>query len=116
MCRHDFSWLSWFLLLLVLAFIWGQSLQPGAISHGESRRVLEMIRQFLGSNILTEWLTDNRIRRLAHLTEYGALGLVASLEEMGQRVQKVGTGAWSARCVPGRDDSVLRRRPHGYLA
>lgn len=79
MCRHDFSWLSWLLLLLVLAFIWGQSLQPGAISHGESRRVLEMIRQFLGSNVLTEWLTDNRIRRLAHLTEYGALGLVASL-------------------------------------
>lgn len=66
-------------LLLVIAFIWGQSLQPGSISHGESRRVLGLVRQFLGHNMLTDWLTDNRIRRLAHLTEYGALGLVASL-------------------------------------
>lgn len=63
----------------MIAFIWGQSLQPGSISHGESRRVLGLVRQLLGHNVLTEWLTDNRIRRLAHLTEYGALGLVASL-------------------------------------
>lgn len=79
MRRQVSSRLLCILFLLVLAFIWGQSLQPGSVSHGESRRVLGLIRQFLGQNTLTSWLTDNKIRRLAHLTEYGALGLVTSL-------------------------------------
>lgn len=77
--RSSYSWLFGLLLLLILAFIWGQSLQPGTISHGESRRVLALVRQLLGHNFLTDWLTDNKIRRLAHLTEYGTFGLVASL-------------------------------------
>lgn len=77
--RSSFSWLFGLLLLLILAFIWGQSMQPGSISHGESRRVLGLVRQLLGHNIVTDWLTDNKIRRLAHLTEYGTFGLVASL-------------------------------------
>ena len=81
MSRHSssFSWPICILLLLIIAFIWGQSLQSGTISHGESRRVLGLVRELLGHNILTDWLTDNKIRRLAHLTEYGAFGLVASL-------------------------------------
>lgn len=80
MHKHSsYSRLFCFLLFLIIAFIWGQSLQPGVISHGESRRVLGLVRQGLGNNFFTDWLTDNRIRRLAHLTEYGAFGLVASL-------------------------------------
>lgn len=77
--RSSYSWLFGLLLLLILAFIWGQSLQPGTISHGESRQVLALVRQLLGHNFITDWLTDNRVRRLAHLTEYGAFGLTASL-------------------------------------
>ena len=75
----SFFWPICILLLLIIAFIWGQSLQPGTISHGESRRVLGLVQELLGHNVLTDWLTDNKIRRLAHLTEYGVFGLVASL-------------------------------------
>lgn len=84
--QSSFPWLFGLLLLLLLAFIWGQSLQPGTVSHGESRRVLGLIREVLGHNGVTDWLTDNRVRRLAHLTEYGAFGLTASL------------GAWHRWC------------------
>lgn len=67
------------LLLLIVLFIWFQSLQPGSISHGESRWVLKMARRLLDGNRLGSWLSDRRIRRLAHLTEYSSLGFFAGL-------------------------------------
>lgn len=67
-----------FLLLLVL-FIWLQSLQQGSISHRESQWVLKMVQRLLSGNRIGIWLSDGRIRRLAHLTEYSSLGLFTSL-------------------------------------
>ncbi|WP_416182306.1 hypothetical protein [Acidaminococcus timonensis] len=49
--QSSFSWLFGLLLLLLLAFIWGQSLQPGTVSHGESRRVLGLIREVLDTMV-----------------------------------------------------------------
>jgi len=67
-----------FLLLLVL-FIWLQSLQQGSISHRESQWVLKMVQRLLSGHRLGIWLNDGRIRRLAHLTEYSSLGFFTSL-------------------------------------
>ena len=67
-----------FLLLLVL-FIWLQSLQQGSISHRESQWVLKMVQRLFSGHRLGIWLNDGRIRRLAHLTEYSSLGFFASL-------------------------------------
>ena len=67
-----------FLLLLVL-FIWLQSLQQGSISHRESQWVLKMVQRLFSGHRLGIWLNDGRIRRLAHLTDYSSLGFFASL-------------------------------------
>ena len=67
-----------FLLLLVL-FIWLQSLQQGSISHRESQWVLKMVQRLFSGHRLGIWLNDGRIRRLAHLAEYSSLGFFASL-------------------------------------
>ncbi|MEE1597326.1 VanZ family protein [Acidaminococcus fermentans] len=67
-----------FLLLLVL-FIWLQSLQQGSISHRESQWVLKMVQRLFSGHRLGLWLNDGRIRRLAHLTEYSSLGFFTSL-------------------------------------
>lgn len=67
-----------FLLLLIL-FIWLQSLQQGSISHRESQWVLKMVQRLLSGNRIGIWLNDGRIRRLAHLAEYSSLGFFASL-------------------------------------
>ena len=67
-----------FLLLLVL-FIWLQSLQPGSISHRESQWVLKMVQRLLSGHRLGIWLNDGWIRRLAHLAEYSSLGFFTSL-------------------------------------
>ncbi len=67
-----------FLLLLVL-FIWLQSLQQGSISHRESQWVLKMVQRLFSGHRLGIWLNDGRIRRLAHLTEYSSLGFFTSL-------------------------------------
>ena len=67
-----------FLLLLVL-FIWLQSLQQGSISHRESQWVLKIVQRLLSGHRIGSWLSDGRIRRLAHLAEYSSLGFFASL-------------------------------------
>ena len=67
-----------FLLLLVL-FIWLQSLQQGSISHRESQWVLKMVQRLFSGHRLGIWLNDGRIRRLAHLAEYSSLGFFTSL-------------------------------------
>ena len=67
------------LLLLLVFFIWVQSLQPGSISHGESQWVLKIAQRLLVGSRLESWLSDGRIRRLAHLIEYSSLGFFAGL-------------------------------------
>ncbi|MGN0946837.1 MAG: VanZ family protein [Megasphaera sp.] len=75
------KWLIFLCFLLVaavIAVIWWHSLQPGAASHAESRRVLAFALSHLQGTRLAPYLSDGHIRRLAHLTEYGTLGLVMS--------------------------------------
>lgn len=67
------------IVLVIILFIWFQSLQQGSISHRESQWVLKMVQRLLSGNRIGIWLNDGGIRRLAHLTEYSSLGLFTSL-------------------------------------
>ena len=67
-------------LLLLLAFIWGNSLIPSEYSKVLS----EWLTTMLGGEIVkasdkaTSWLTSANIRTAAHLSEFAALGFVAT--------------------------------------
>lgn len=93
-----------FLLLLVL-FIWLQSLQQGSISHRESQWVLKMVQRLFSGHWLGIWLNDGRIRRLAHTAGDGggkifqfriiSLGIaIASMDEIFQYCASGRTATW----------------------
>lgn len=63
----------------IVSFIWWHSLQPGAVSHAESRHVLSIVLFYTDSTWFAPYLDDRFIRRLAHLTEYASLGLSMSV-------------------------------------
>lgn len=54
-------------------------MQPGMSSHAESRYVLSIVLSYVDGTWLAPYLSDGRIRRLAHLTEYASLGLSMSV-------------------------------------
>ncbi len=64
-----------FLLLscLWLLVIFGQSAMPAKVSHEESLGLLAWLQGFL------PWLSHNLLRKLAHMAEYGLLGLLLGL-------------------------------------
>lgn len=66
------------LLLLLLAFIWGHSLSGGEASREESDYVLGVTLSVLDWLPGIGWLDFYTIRKLAHLTEFAALGFVLS--------------------------------------
>ena len=62
------------LLFLTLSFIWGHSCIPTTSSAEESGRVLQWIAPFLEFFVGKGAVTDHLVRKLAHFTEYAALG------------------------------------------
>ena len=61
------------MLILMLSFIWGNSLLPGSQSSELSGGILRLIRRFFGDTIpLGEFV----IRKLAHFSEFACLGLI----------------------------------------
>ena len=64
------------MILLLLCLIWGQSLLPAAQSHAES----EAVKNFLFTLVrpLMDWMErmDLDLRKVAHATEFCALGAV----------------------------------------
>ena len=67
------------LLILLLLFIWGHSLAPRSVSSQESGRFTELLRPLLALFVGEEAVTDHLVRKLAHFTEFTALGLVLGL-------------------------------------
>lgn len=65
---------QWVLLALTLAFIWGHSCMPVPSSQAESgwftRCLTPLLEPFVGRGNVTEHL----VRKLAHFTEFAALG------------------------------------------
>ncbi|WP_370821439.1 VanZ family protein [Acidaminococcus massiliensis] len=68
----------WMLLVLLLGFIWGHSLQNGTASQAESQSVLHLALARWGNLPGMGCLNFYTIRKLAHLTEFAALGMVLS--------------------------------------
>ena len=68
--------LLWILLVLLLGFIWGHSLQNGRVSQAESQSVLHLALNRRGTLPGMGYLNFYTIRKLAHLTEFAALGMV----------------------------------------
>lgn len=66
----------WVLLVVLLGFIWGHSLQNGTASQAESQSVLHLALARWGSLPRMGYLNFYTIRKLAHLTEFTALGMV----------------------------------------
>ncbi len=75
------------LLLGLLAFIWGNSLQTGEESGGMSRRILEWIQSLLSLEESSGEALHHAIRKMAHFTEFACLGLLSTwwFGMMGQK-------------------------------
>lgn len=65
-------WLCRGLICCCLAFIWGNSLVPGAVSQAISDGVKQLLGLSLTAGVQTSGL--DLIRKLAHFTEFAALG------------------------------------------
>jgi len=80
--RTKTFWIKVTLVVLMLFFIWGNSMLPGTISSAESGFVLKLCRPFVssiqrllsahGSELTEEYI----IRKLAHFSEYAVLGVL----------------------------------------
>ena len=67
-------WVLGILIALTLAFIWGNSMQSRAVSGGMSGSLKTWLEQLLHTEI-SEFL----LRKAAHFSEYGLLGVEFSL-------------------------------------
>ena len=59
-------------MILTLAFIWGNSLMPASISGAFSGFVKDLLSRFL--RVVEETEGDGVLRKIAHMTEFAALG------------------------------------------
>ena len=64
------------LLVLMLLFIWGHSMVPAEASAAESGRVGALLTPFLELFVGKGNVTDHLVRKLAHFSEYAALGVL----------------------------------------
>lgn len=71
------------LVVAVMLFIFSKSLPDQDASGEESRRIMELIRPILAFFIGEENVTLHLVRKLAHLTEFCALGISLSLLSCG---------------------------------
>lgn len=67
------------LIVLSLAFIWGQSMLGREASAGESNAVRDFIYGIIGDDSAIDRFILTYIRKLAHFTEYGVLGVLVTL-------------------------------------
>ena len=70
---------TWIVIISVIiaatiVFIWGNSLKSRSESQGFSLGVLKLLRPMLDAIFSPENVTDHLVRKLAHFTEFGALG------------------------------------------
>ena len=78
-------WIKIIPVVLVLAFIWGNSMLPATISSAESGRFEQWFRQLFTalqsflSNCGIELTMDTLVRKCAHVTEYAVLGVLSAV-------------------------------------
>lgn len=79
-------------VILIVLFIWGNSVLSRPISRQESKFVLELIRPLLELFVGKGHVTLHLVRKLAHITEFTALGF-----ELGTLC--VGKNRWYFRAI-----------------
>ena len=62
------------LILITIGFIWGNSMKSRSESQLLSLGMLDFLRPLLGAIFSPENVTDHLVRKLAHFTEFAALG------------------------------------------
>lgn len=73
-----------FMTTVIIAFIWGNSLQDAAHSSVESRWVLDLVQSVFSMIPGISHVTMYEIRKAAHVTEYMALGFSLSLVQVSR--------------------------------
>lgn len=70
----------WFVaMVLMMLFIWGNSLVPGSESGSLSLSVVQAVRHALEMlGMPNAWVTNFLVRKAAHFTEYAVLGVLAT--------------------------------------
>ena len=66
-------------ILLTLGFIWIHSMMPGDLSGEESGFVFRILSPVLKLLLPDAWVTEHLVRKVAHFTEHGALGVELTL-------------------------------------
>ena len=105
------------LLVLILAFIWGNSLMPAEVSLGFSQWVKELLLRFLSGEATETEESSGLLRKLAHFAEFTALGIILAWRGgmLGKNPGKTFLAGVTVaavdetiqRFVPGRNASVL---------
>ena len=68
-----------FLTLLLICFIWGQSMLPKSLSAGESSYLMRILKPLLDPNArIDDAVFHHWLRKAAHFSEYAALGFCVS--------------------------------------
>ena len=110
------------LLILLLCFIWGNSMMSAPVSTDISewfRSIFNGLAGFLGSG---EAASSGRIRKTAHFVEFAVLGIVASLlilsgrkwkKEKNDAAENSGKKA-TIRAAAGVRESVTEERRRRY--
>ena len=97
------------LILVTIVFIWSNSLQSIPESQAKSKDFLNKVKPLLGIFVGTGNVTDHLVRKLAHFTEFGALGCeLALLLALRKRInwQSVINSAFFAMTVALTDETI----------
>ncbi len=97
------KWLAGILLLLCLAFIWGNSLLPAEDSGQVSGRLSKLLAYIFGPwAVEAEWL----FRKLAHFAEFTLLGLLLGWNERLYRGKNTVLAAFLGLLIAMADETL----------
>ncbi len=77
------------LVIAVMAFIFSHSLANRAQSSEESMSVLDFLMKLLGTVGLGNGLTEHIVRKMAHFSEFAALGFFAAIVMQDIRIVRI---------------------------
>jgi len=95
------------LLILTLCFIWGNSMMPASISGAISERIKDIINILLGGFERGETLSgDGVLRKIAHASEFGVLGIELTLIYRNAIKEKLTAIAFYGLAVAVIDETI----------
>lgn len=109
-CTHRRRRICTALLLMLLAFIWGNSLLPAEISHGFSQWLKRLLTPFLGTDSPVTEEGNSLLRKLAHFLEFGCLGMCLAWRS-GMRNGKYAGAFLSGVAAAAVDETIQRFVP-----